>query len=264
MSPRVSACIITCNEQDLLPRCLDSVAWADEIVVVVDAKSSDRSEAIAAQRATRHEVRPYEGDLEQKSYCASLATGDWVLVIDPDEVMPPALAQAIARALARDLRGEAAGEGDAAGPDAFELNRRTWHLGRWLEHGDFFPDWTLRLYRRERGRWEGDNPHARVTVPGRVGRLEPPLEHYSYRDLSDQIERIQHFSEQAAHAMRARGRRAGIVDLALRPPARFLRGYLLRHGFLDGTAGLVVAAASAFHVFLKYAKLWELERRERG
>jgi glycosyltransferase involved in cell wall biosynthesis len=248
--------VLACDEEAELTRCLDALAWVDEIVVVVDAKSRDGSEKVARERAQRVEVRPYAGDIQQKRGCSELARNDWVLVVDPDEVVSEALAREI-RALL-EAAGEAAGE-DAA-PDGYEVNRATFHLGRWIRHGDFYPDWKLRLFRRSRARWVGRDPHGRVVVEGAVGRLQGELAHYSYRDLADQIARIQFFSDQSARAMQRDGRRARLRDLALRPPARFLRAYLLKRGFLDGTPGFIIAAATAFHVFLKYAKLWELDR----
>ncbi len=259
MRAALSVCLLACDEEKELARCLDALAFADEIVVVVDAKSSDSSEKIARERGARVEVRPYAGDIEQKSFCVGLATHDWVLVIDPDEVMPPALAEEVRAALAEVAAGR---DDDVAG---FELNRVTFHLGRWIRHGDFFPDWKLRLFRRSKVRWCGANPHGRVEVEGTpegggsVRRLQGELEHYSYRDLADQIERIQFFSGEAALSMARVGRRARPSDLLLRPPARFLRAFVLKRGFLDGVPGLVIALASAFHVFLKYAKLWELQ-----
>ncbi len=255
-NPGLSVCVIACNEESELPRCLDSVAFADELVIVIDAKSTDRSEAIARERATRVEVRPYEGDIEQKGYATSLATRDWILVIDPDEVARPQLAEAIERV----VRSHD-GPGLPAAPAGYQLDRLTWYLGRWIAHGDFYPDWTLRLFRRESFDWAGANPHGRIEVPGGVGRLAGVLEHYSYRDLADHLDRVQRWSSQAARALHARGRRAHWWDLVLRPLWRALRGYVLRRGFLDGVPGLVIAFANGAYVFLKYAKLWELERR---
>jgi glycosyltransferase involved in cell wall biosynthesis len=251
----VSVCVLVCNEEAELWRCLESVRWADEIVVVVDAESRDGSEKIARKLAHRVEVRPYEGDLEQKRYCCSVAGSDWVFVVDPDEVVTPELAGELQRVLAEDGR---VGGRPCAG---FEMNRLTHHLGRWIRHGDFHPDWKLRLFRRSRAHWVGLNPHARVEVDGPVERLRGELQHYSFRDLSDQIDRIQLHSGQAARALAADGRRARLRDLVLRPPARFLRGYFLKLGFLDGAAGFVIACAIAYSVFLKYAKLWELDHR---
>jgi glycosyltransferase involved in cell wall biosynthesis len=254
MSGQLSVCILACNEESSLARCLDAVAFADEVIVVVDRKSRDASEKLARERADRVEVRPYEGDLEQKSYCVSLATCDWVLIVDPDEVVSRELGEAIVDVIGADGRG----------CSGFDLDRKTYHLGRWIEHGDFYPDWTLRLFRRDRATWTGINPHGRIVVDGRVGRLSGTLEHFSYRDLTDQVERIQFFSGESAKALQLSGQHFSLSRLILRPPARFTRAYFLKLGFLDGLPGFVIAAATAFHVFLKYAKLWELERAARS
>ena len=253
MRPALSACVLACDEEQQLTRCLKSLSWAEETVVVVDAKSRDGSEKIARERAALVEVRPYAGDIDQKSFCVGLASHDWVLVLDPDERMSRELADEIQRAVA-------SADDELAG---LELNRVTFHLGRWIRHGDFYPDWKLRVFRRSRARWVGDDPHGRVVVAGRVARLRGELEHHSYRDLADQLDRIQLFSGESAAALHARGVRVRPWHLLLRPPARFLRAYVLRRGFLDAMPGLVIAAATAFHVFVKYAKLWELQRNPR-
>jgi len=251
----LSVCVLTCNDEEILARCLDSLGFAAEVVVVVDAKSTDGSEKIARERTEHVEVHAYRGDIEQKSFAVECATHDWVLIVDSDEVVTPGLE--------RDLRAFFAGGGPDEAIAGVEINRLTHHLGRWLRHGDFFPDWTLRLFRKARARWVGRNPHGRIEVTGRVERLSGELEHYSYRDLADQVERIQRFSDAAALAAEADGRRFSLADLVLRPPGRFLRAYLLKQGFRDGLPGFIVAAATAFHVFLKYAKLWERERAGR-
>lgn len=260
----VSVCILAYNEEDVLSRCLDSVSWAAEIVVVVDRKSSDGSEKIARERASRVEVRTYDGDIEQKSYCASLASHDWVMIVDPDEVVSASLGEQICAFLK--TREQQPGSDGSTGSAvvAWEMNRSIFHLGRWLQHGDFYPDWKLRLYRRSKARWVGQNPHGRVEVDGEVRRFAGEIEHYSYRDLADQLDRIQHFSSESAKAMHRSGHPVRLSDLILRPPARFLRAYLLKRGYLDGIPGLIVATATAFHVFLKYAKLWELRRGQQG
>jgi glycosyltransferase involved in cell wall biosynthesis len=247
----VSVCVLACNEADQLGRCIDSVSeWADEIAVVVDAKSSDASEAIARRMAHRVETRAYTGDIDQKRYCVGLAKNDWTLILDPDEVVTPELRRSIHRALSE-------ADGEIAG---YRLNRATYHLGRWIRHGDFYPDWKLRLFRRSRAHWVGRDPHGRIEVDGVVRDLTGDLEHHSYRDLSDQIERIQFFSDQAAAALFDEGVPFRVHHLVLRPPARFLKTYLLRQGFRDGLPGFVISVASAFYVFLKYAKLWEKSR----
>ncbi len=261
MKRLLSVCLLACNEADELARAIRSVDWADEIVVVVDAKSEDASEQVARQMASRVERRAYQGDVEQKRYAASLAKHDWVLILDPDEVVPEVLGKSIQRVLAEgDAKGS--GEDGADAPVAYRLNRATYHLGRWIRHGDFYPDWKLRLYRRSKAQWVGRDPHGRVEVTGRVGELAGDLEHYSYRDLADQIDRIQFFSSQAADALMRDGVSFRLSDLVLRPFGRFLRTYFLRTGFRDGLPGFVISIASAFYVFLKYAKLWEKTREK--
>lgn len=260
----VSVCMLACDEERELERALASVAWADEVVVVVDAKSRDGSEAVARRLASWVERRAYAGDVEQKRFAVSLAKHDWVFILDPDEVVTPALGEAMRAALAGKIAsgGGTIGvrDGDREAVVAYEINRATWHLGRWIRHGDFYPDWKLRLFRRSRARFVGRDPHGRVEVDGRVERLGGELEHYSYRDLADQIARIQFFSGEAAAALAREGERADLRRLVFHPPARFLRSYVLRRGFLDGLPGFVIAVASAFYVFLKYAKLWERTR----
>lgn len=256
----VSVCVIACDEADVLERCLDAVSFADEIVVIVDDKSRDQTEQLARRRAAHVERRAYSGDLDQKRACVERAKHDWVLIVDPDEVVSPSLARSIQRTLV----SAESDHGDEAGPSAYEVDRVTFHLGRWIRHGDFYPDWKLRLFRRSCARFVGRDPHGRVEVDGRVGRLTGELEHYSYRDLGDQIARIQFFSDQAAAALDREGARFRLRDLIARPPARFLRSYALNAGFRDGVPGFVIAVASAFYVFLKYAKLWERRRVDPG
>lgn len=250
-SARLCACIIACNEERDLPRCLGSVAFADEIVVIVDARSQDATEKLAREAGALVRVHPYEGNIEQKNLALECASGEWILALDADE--------AISDELADEIRAFLLAPGSAVG---MEINRVTWHLGRWIRHGEFFPDWQLRLFRREVGRWEGTNPHGRVQLAGGAtpGRFAGEAYHWSYRDLADQVDRIQDFSSIQALANRNRARGHALRDMILRPPTRFLRAYLLKQGWRDGVPGFVIAAATAFHVFLKYAKQWELER----
>jgi glycosyltransferase involved in cell wall biosynthesis len=250
----VSVCLLAKDEEAELPRCLDAVDWADEIIVVVDDRSSDGTERIARERASLVERRAYAGDVEQKRYCVSLAKHDWVLILDPDEVVPLELQKSICDVLEGAKSDVWSG---AESPVAYRMNRVTYHLGRWIRHGDFFPDWKLRLFRRSCSHFVGRDPHGRVEVDGKVGELAGELEHYSYRDLADQISRIEFFSGQATAALLEEGHPFRLRDLVLRPPARFLRSYFLKQGYRDGLPGFVIAVASAFYVFLKYARLWE-------
>jgi glycosyltransferase involved in cell wall biosynthesis len=248
--PPLSCCIIACDEERNIRRCLESVWFADERVVVIDSRSSDSTGEIARELGARVVEHPYQGNIEQKNFALTQAKWDWVLSLDADEAITEPLAREILSLLAA----------PPADVDGYEINRVTHHLGRWIRHGDFYPDWQLRLFRRGAGEWAGVNPHGRVQLRGTVRRLRGECEHRSYRDLADQVDRIQDFSRIQARDSHDRGIPVRIRDMVLRPPARFLRAYLLKQGFRDGVPGLVIATATAFHVFLKYAKLWELER----
>jgi glycosyltransferase involved in cell wall biosynthesis len=251
--PPVSACVIARDDALQIERCLASLAWTDETVVVIDERSGDGTEELARRAGARALRHPYQGNVEQKNFALDQAKHDWVVALDADEALSPALVTRLRQRLA----------GDPPEIDGLELNRVTRHLGRWIRHGDFHPDWQLRVFRRSRGRWAGSNPHGRVRLDGRVEKLEGDLEHASYADLADQVARVQEYSRVEALELHRRGRRARVSDLCLRPPARFLRAYLLKAGFLDGMPGFLIAAVTAFHVLLKYAKLWELERAGR-
>jgi glycosyltransferase involved in cell wall biosynthesis len=246
--PPLTVTIITLDASAHLGAALDSAAWADEIVVV-DAGSCDDTVAIARARGARVEVRPWTGYVDQKNHAAVLASHDWVLSLDADERVTPALAAEIRACLASDppVRG-------------YRVPRVTFHLGRWIRSTDFYPDLQLRLYDRRAGRWQGRYVHESVVVDGPVGRLHGELQHYSYRDLGDHLDRMNRYSTLAARQMHEDGRRAGPLDLLLRPPAAFVRNFILRRGFRDGAAGLTLSIVNAWSVFLKFAKLWELDR----
>lgn len=246
----LSVCIITKDEEANLPDCLDSVKWADE-VVVVDSRSGDRTREIAAAAGARVLERDFAGHIEQKNFAVDQAKNDWVLCVDADERLTPALADSVRKALE-----------DPAPAEGYELSRLTFHLGRPIRHGGWYPDRKVRLFDRRKARWGGRNPHDHVTVQGRVGRLEGDLLHYSYRSISAHLRQIDFFTDIAAKEKRARGERSSVGRIALRPAWKFLRMFFLKAGFLDGVPGFIVAASGAYYVFLKYAKLREIEYRD--
>jgi glycosyltransferase involved in cell wall biosynthesis len=246
--PPLSVTIVALNEAGHIGAAIDSVAWADEIVVV-DAGSRDDTREIARRKGARVEGRNWTGWIDQKNYAASLASHDWILSLDADERVTPALAGEI-RAL---LAAEPPRNG-------YRAPRVTFHLGRWIRTTDFYPDFQTRLYNRHRARWHGGYVHESVSVDGEPGRLRHEIEHFSFDDLSDQLARINAYSSLAARDMYERGRRAGAWALLVHPPAAFLRNYVLRRGFLDGSAGLLLSMVNAYGVFVKHAKLWEIER----
>ncbi len=246
--PKVSVTIITLNEAAHIAAAIDSVSWADEILVV-DSGSTDGTPEMARAKGATVVCRQWPGWVEQKNFAAGQAAHDWIFSLDADERVPPPLAGEIRELLSGDppLRG-------------YRVPRVTFHLGKWIRTTDFYPDYQTRLYDRRAARWRGKYVHESVSVDGPVGRFRHDLEHYSFRDLRDQLDRVNHYTTLAAQQMHEAGRRAGLFDLAIHPPAAFLRNYLLRLGILDGTPGLIISIVNAYSVFLKFAKLWELRR----
>ena len=245
----ISICVITFNEENNIRACLESVKWADEIIVV-DSLSTDRTVEIAREYTDCIIQRPWPGHVEQKNFALAQAQSDWVLCLDADERVSPELANEIKNVLSTDNVPEA----------GFIMPRKTHYLGRWITHGGWYPGRKLRLVRRGEARWKGINPHDHLYVEGSVGKLTGDIYHYTYKDIADHLNTIDKFTTIAAKEMCARGKGIAPAHMLLNPCAKFLKMYLLRLGFLDGLAGFVVAVLSSYYVFLKYAKLWELQR----
>ena len=247
--PKLSVTVITENEEANLPDTLTSVAWADEIVVV-DCGSTDATVDVARQFTDRVSVNPWPGYGAQKNHAAEIASHDWILSLDADERVSPALAEEIRQLLAT----EPARRG-------YQLPRVAFHLGRWIRSTDWYPNHQLRLYDRRAGRWSTPSVHESVQIDGAPGVLRHELEHYTYRDLSHQLATIDRYTTLAARDMAEHGRRASRLRLLVYPPLAFLRNYVLRKGVRDGTAGFIISAMNAYYVFLKFAKLWERHER---
>ena len=248
--PKLSVTIITKNEANDIGDALASVSFADEIVVV-DSFSTDDTVAIAKRYTDRVIVRDWPGYIDQKNYAASIARHDWILSLDADERATPALAAEIA-AMMRGTPREM----------AYRIPRVTFHLGRWIRTTDWYPDYQLRLYDRRAAQWTGRYVHEAVTVRGEIGRLRGELQHYAYRDISDHLETIDRYTTYAARQMYEEGRRSGLLQIVGHPPLAFLRNYIARGGIRDGAPGLIVSALNSYYVFLKFAKLWELQRTD--
>ena len=190
---------------------------------------------------------PFEGYVGQKNFALDQTTGEWILSVDADEVVTPELLNRIREVWPKERERY----------DGFTVNRLSRFSGRWIRHCGWYPDRKLRLFRRSKGRWEGDDLHEKVRLGGPMMDLDADLLHYTYENLSENIEKIQSYSTIFARAQHERGRRATLWDLLIRPPAKFLKAYLLKRGFLDGRHGLILSITATFYVFLKYAKLWE-------
>ena len=249
----LSLVVITRDAAKDLAACLASAPFASEMVVV-DAGSRDDTVEIARGSRARVLEEPWRGFGPQKAFAVASAAHDWVLCLDADERATPALERAIRGAFA-------AGEPPAP---AYAIARRNRFLGRWLSHGEGYPDWNVRLFDRRRARWSDDVVHERVLVDGRAARLEGDLLHASAESIDDYVAKQNRYTTLQAEAMHARGEHAGFARLALSPLARFLRFYVVKLGFLDGAAGFAHIAIGAFASFLKYAKLRALNARAGG
>ncbi len=251
MREKISACVIVYNEERKIRRCLQSLTWCDEIVVL-DSYSTDRTLEICRTFTDRIFQHTWLGYVGQRNKIRSMATHPWILNIDSDEEVSPALREEILAEFEK-------GPGEVRG---YSFPRQVYYLGRWIYHGEWYPDVKLRLFHRDFGRSEGEEPHDRVVVTGPVKLLKNPLWHYTYDDLSDHLGTLDRFSTISARQLFVRDPRFRLGSLLLNPPLRFLKGYVLKRGFLDGWHGFIIAIISMFAAFMKYAKVWELARRK--
>lgn len=239
---KISATIITLNEERNIARAIESLRCCDEIVVI-DSKSTDRTAEIAANLGARVIENPFPGFAKQKNFASGLASHDWILSIDADE------------ALSETLEGEI-WQIKKHGPrfDGYTFPRLAQYLGRWILHGGWHPDRKVRLFNRDKAEWVGDYVHESVRVRGRVGHLEGNLLHFTCDSLSQHLRTLDSYTTLAAQQMIDQGRRVGWPQLLLDPPWTFFRTYFLQRGFLDGPEGLAIAYMAAYYNFLKYAK----------
>ena len=245
--------VITRNESANIDAALESVSWAEE-VVVVDAESTDDTAARARKRGARVEIRAWPGFGAQKNYAASIAANDWILSLDADERVTPDLASEIRTLLA----SEPAERG-------YRVPRISNYLGCWIRGTDWYPDYQLRLYDRRAGEWNGRRVHEAVALKhGRPGRLQHDLQHYPYRDISHHLATIDRYTTLASEQQFADGRVPSIAGVALHPPFAFLRNYVLRGGWRLGSVGFVVSVLNTYYVFLKLAKTWDRSRRSKA
>jgi len=249
----LSLVIIARDAAHELSDCLASAAFAAD-AVVVESGSSDDTAAVAARCGARVIEHAWEGFGPQKNFAVGQASHDWVLCLDADERVTPELAAAIAALF-------------AAGPPAaaaYSIARRNRFLGRWLAHGEGYPDWNIRLFDRRRARWSDDLVHEKVVADGTAARVDGDLLHASAESIDAYIAKQNRYTTVQAEQMHARGERASAGQLVFSPVARFLRFYVFRLGFLDGLAGFAHIAIGAFASFLKYAKLRALQQTGQG
>jgi glycosyltransferase involved in cell wall biosynthesis len=239
---KISATIITYNEERNLPRAIESLRCADEIVVI-DSGSTDRTVKIAQKLGARVIDSPWPGYAKQKNLAADSAANDWILSIDADESLSEALEGEIWRL-------------KKSGPqfDAYTMPRMAQYLGRWIRHSGWYPDRKIRLYNRLKATWTGDFVHESVNVEGTIGHLESNLLHFTCESLSEHLRTMDRYTTLAAEQLLASGERVTWGRLIFEPPWTFFRTYVLKLGFLDGLEGLAIANMAALYNFVKYAK----------
>ncbi len=245
----LSVVLITHNAAGQLAECLASVAFADE-VVVVDSGSTDGTVALAERYGARVVTKEWLGFGRQKQFAVEQAAHDWVLCLDADERVSPELAASLVR------------EMQAPAAPVYRMPRRNRFLGRWLRHGEGYPDWSARLFDRRQARWSDDVVHEKVLYTATPGMLAGDLLHDSAEDLGRYLEKQNRYTMLAAAELHRRGQHAGAMELIFSPLMRFLKFYVLRFGFLDGLPGLVHISIGCMNSFMKYAKLVELRRAE--
>ncbi len=246
----LSAVIITFNEEANIRDCIESVRFADE-VIVIDSASTDRTVEIAESCGARVLSVPWSGYARAKNFGIDQASHDWILLIDADERVSQELAKSI-----RDRLALTPAHADRC--SGYRIARKTWYMNRWIRGSGWYPDWIVRLFDRTEGRVRDVPVHESVTLSGKSGRLSGDLLHQSYRSISDHVRRIDKYTTLAAQQWASEGRRASIVMMLLRPGWEFLRKFIFKLGFLDGVPGLIIAGMHAWYIFLKYAKTYEL------
>jgi len=251
----VTVCMISGAEERCIDRALASVSsWASEIVVVLNEEVTDRTEEICRTHGACVIREPWKGYLLQTRSAASKGCQPWQLTLDADEEVSPHLRTELHQLFADEARLNS--------HDAWSMPRRLWFMGRWLLHGDCYPDRKTRLWRRGRAAWGGAEPHYRLEPQGSVGKLGGDLLHFSVESLGVQLGKYVRYSEMFLRQVEERGSRIPASSVLLRPVWRFIRGYFLRRGFLDGWPGFCYAVMYSISVFVRYARVLEV-RRER-
>ncbi|MCB0358910.1 MAG: glycosyltransferase family 2 protein, partial [Bdellovibrionales bacterium] len=248
----ISGIVVAFNEEKHIGDCLDSLAFCDE-VLVVDSFSTDRTVEIARGRGATVIQREWPGYRAQKAFALQQAQHEWIINIDADERVSPELRENVLRVL-EGRCDELNGGEEVVG---FQVNRLVFYLGRWWRQGGWYPEYRLRFFKRSRVSWGGEEPHEKVIPHGRTSKLDGDIYHFTYNDMADQIDRLNHFSSAAATALFEREAKLKLRHLLLNPWIRFFKFYILKRGYREGLAGFIVAVLEGFYTFIKYAKLWE-------
>ncbi|MFN8389032.1 MAG: glycosyltransferase family 2 protein [Bdellovibrionota bacterium] len=249
----ISAFVICFNEEEHIADCLRSLDFCDE-VLVIDSFSKDRTVEIAMAMGAKVIQRAWPGYRDQKAFGLTVVAHEWVINIDADERVSPELRESILNILESDEISTA--QRAIAG---YYVNRVVFYLGRWWRKGGWYPEYRLRVFRKHLVTWGGVEPHEKPIVQGETGTLPGELQHFTYKNMDEQLSRLHKFSSIAARAEFEAGGRSSVLSLLLNPILRMLKFYVLKKGYREGMAGFVVAGIEGYYTFMKYAKLWEIQ-----
>lgn len=244
----LSLVIITLNEEENIARCIQSVPFAQE-VIVLDSESQDRTCPIAEGLGAKVVRERFRGIGAQKARAVELASHNWILSLDADEALSQDAQKAILNIFT---------DGPPA-MEAYRLARLSFHMGRWIRHGGWFPDWQIRLFDRRQAGWDSVLLHEKVQVKGSLGTIREPILHWVFKDLTDQVQTNNRYSSWGAQELHRHGRHFHLPMLLVKPVSKFLETYIWKLGLLDGLPGLVIAVGAAYSMFIRHAKLWELD-----
>lgn len=248
----VSVTIITLNEESNLPACLDSVKWADEIIVV-DSKSQDRTVEIAQNFGCKVFINPWTGHKEQKNVAVDQTSHEWVMSVDADEQLTPEIHREVCKIIA-----------DSKSLDGYTFPRKNFFLGKWMRYGGWHPDNVLRLFRKSKGRFSGINPHDKVVISsGLVGHIKYPIIHMTYTSITQYLIKQDLYSSIGAKELLKSNRFKNVSSLLLTGKliGKFIETYILKLGILDGIHGLIASVGGAYFVMFRLARLWELQNK---
>ncbi len=243
----LSVVVITKNEIHNIERCLASIPWADEYLVI-DSGSTDATVEKSKALGAKVLVESWRGFGAQKALASRLAKNDWILSLDADEALSPELSQ--------EIKTQFASLDPKTG---YEMPRQSFHMGRWIRHGGWYPDAQLRLFHRDHSMWNESAIHEKV-ICARTARFENRLLHYVFRNLHHQIETNNRYSSLQAEELSQSGQKFSFIKLIFKPPTKFIESYFVKLGFLDGIPGFVIAVGAAYSVFLRWGKLWEIQK----
>ncbi len=246
----ISTVIITFNEEKRLEPALKSLAGLASEIVVVDSFSTDKTVKLAKKYTNKVFQRKWTDYSDQKNYANTRASFPWILSLDADERISSELRKEIL-----EIKKE---EPEC---DGFLIPRQVYYLGRWIRHSGWYPDRKLRLFRKEKARWEGEYVHERLVVEGKIQKLSGSIHHFTYRNISEHLDRINKFSELGAQKLYAKGKKCRWPRLVFMPFFRFVKSYFWRAGFLDGYPGFIVSVLNGYSIFLRYAKLREIWKK---